>query len=147
LVDPKDKRKGEDRIEIYIVYCVLPAHAMAIPCICSFIPHHSIHTAFMSATQHSLGQTGSPVAASGSSSSTAETEQVLQKFEQLGRDARAEDANDVDEDEGDGDEDEGGEPSDLHAEGDLTGDASGKKKKRKKKGKAGKAVQKLKCVE
>jgi glycylpeptide N-tetradecanoyltransferase len=75
-----------------------------------------------------------------------ETDNVLKKFEQLGKDARAEEAEDDEEDdEADGEEGENGVTEGAVGSVGVEG-IEGKKKKKKKKGKAGKAVQRLKWV-
>lgn len=87
----------------------------------------------------------------GASTSTtvdgADTETIIEKFQQLGQDAAVEEDEDDDE-EGDGDEAGGQGGAGVTGEGSTEG-AGGegkKKKKKKKKGKASKAVDKLKWV-
>lgn len=88
--------------------------------------------------------------AEGSTSSTtvegADTENIIEKFQQLGQDA-ADEENEGDDDD---DEDEAGEVGQAGASvgegGEGAGAADKKKKKKKKKGKASKAVDRLKCV-
>lgn len=84
--------------------------------------------------------------AGGSSSTTvdgADTETIIEKFQQLGEDAAAEE-----DEEDDGDEDDAAEAGPAGVAGDGSTEGAGgegkKKKKKKKKGKATKAVDKLK---
>lgn len=85
----------------------------------------------------------------GASSSTtvdgADTETIIEKFQQLGEDAAVEEDEDDDED-GDDVGADGGAPVTGEGSAEGAGGEGKKKKKKKKKGKASKAVDKLKLV-
>lgn len=90
-----------------------------------------------------LPQGSQPGASSSSTVDGADTETIIEKFQQLGEDAAAEE----EDDDGDDDEDQDGADKDDVIAGGVTEGAGGegkKKKKKKKKGKASKAVDKLK---
>ncbi|WVQ84211.1 glycylpeptide N-tetradecanoyltransferase [Cryptococcus sp. DSM 104549] len=73
-------------------------------------------------------------------------EEVLNKFQQLGKDAAAEEAEDESDEEGDAAEGTEAGGVDAEGEGGEGESSKKKKKKKKKKGKAGKAVDKLKSI-